>query len=77
MCFGSCVLFVHQLHHHYLLQLGDSLDEVYQVGIAKFSEFKPCRTNYGRFDAANLEPAPALKTSPVCVSLYVCVCVFV
>ena len=71
----------------YLLQLGDSLDKVYQVGIAKFSKLKPCRTNYGRFDAANLEPAPALKTSPVCdiyiyiyikhVSVYMHVCMYV
>ena len=65
----SCSCFDYIIDH-YLLQLGDSLDKVYQVGIAKFSKLKPCGTNYGRFGAANLEPAPALKTGPVCV----CIC---
>jgi len=47
-------------------QLGYSLDKVYQVGIAKSFKLKPCRMNYARFDATNLEPAPTLKTSPTC-----------
>ena len=36
---------------------------------AWFDTVKPCRTSYARFDAANLEAAPILKTSPVRVSV--------
>jgi hypothetical protein len=43
-------------------QLGYSLDKVYQVGIAKSFKLKPCRMNYARIDATNLDPAPTLKT---------------
>ena len=52
-CFGYIIAF----------QLGY---KVYQIGIVKSFQFKPCRTS-ARFDAANLEPAPILKTSSVCV----------
>ena len=53
-CFGYIIAF----------QLGY---KVYQVGIVKSFQLKPCRTICARFDAANLEPAPILKTSSVCV----------
>ena len=62
----SCSCFDYIIDH-YLLQLGDSFDKVYQVGIAKFSNLKPCRTNYGRFDAANLEllkPVQCVNVAP-------------
>ena len=42
-------------------QLGYSLDKVYQVGIAESVNLKCRRTDYARFDATNLEPAPTLK----------------
>ena len=63
-----CVLGVVSRSCDYIntFQLGYSLDKVYQVGIAKSVHLKFCRTNYARFDATNLEPAPTLKTSPVC-----------
>ena len=59
LCFGSCVSFM--LDYIITFQLGYSLDKVYQVGIAKSFKLKPCRMNYARFDATNLEPAPILK----------------
>ena len=58
-CFGYIIAF----------QLGY---KVYQVGIVKSFQLKPCRTICARFDAANLEPAPILKTSSVCVCMCVC-----
>ena len=66
-----CVLGVVSRSCDYIntFQLGYSLDKVYQVGIAKSVHLKFCRTNYARFDATNLEPAPTLKTSPVCVNV--------
>ena len=66
LCFGSCVSFM--LDYIITFQLGCSLDKVYQVGIAKPFKSTPCRTNYARFDATNLEKAPILKTNPGCVA---------
>ena len=58
---------VHARLHHYLPTWIQP-----RQGIAKSFKLKPCRTNYARFDATNLEPAPTLKTRPVCVCVPIC-----
>ena len=80
-CFGSsCALFM--LGYIITFQLGCSLDKVCQVGLQDLPNLskvkETCRTNDTRFDLVNLEPAPILKPSPVCVCapLPVCLCMF-